>query len=100
MIIVLPCALTHCVCDGILLMLCLRVLSFMKVVLGEEALKKQLKVLEKKLELQQKLAISGSEQEKVKVKVAQPNLSRGEKFVQSFISSRDGPVKSTETRQK
>ena len=46
----------------------------MKVVLGEEALKKQLKVLEKKLELQQKLANSGSEQEKVKV--AQLNLTR------------------------
>ena len=59
-------------------MVCLRVPSYMKVVLGEEALKKQLKVLEKKLELQQKLANSGSEQEKVKVHVTQPNLTRGE----------------------
>ena len=41
--------------------------AFVKVVLGEEALKKQLKILEKKLELQQQLASSGSEQEKLKV---------------------------------
>ena len=58
-----------CVCDCILLMGCIGTPSFMKVVLGEEALKKQLKILEKKLELQQKLANSGSEQEKVKVNV-------------------------------
>ena len=39
----------------------------MKVLLGKKALKKQLKNLEKKLELQQNLANSGSEQEKAKV---------------------------------